>query len=117
MIPEAEACSCSFHTAMRSMGTYEKHFRLYLKVNGRSVCFCWTSTREADRLGRKSDKLVLTEDANHPLSQAFGSRAAFALEVGWILAHAVQYSRDINKDISHTLERVDSIRSPYHASM
>jgi salicylate hydroxylase len=38
-------------------------------------------------------KEVFIGDANHPLSGAFGSGAPFALEDGWILASAVEYTR------------------------
>jgi salicylate hydroxylase len=61
--------------------------------------------------------VVLIGDASHPLSGAFGSGAAFALEDAWILARSIEYSRAVGADLSHALEIFDSIRSPYYARM
>ncbi|KIX94173.1 uncharacterized protein Z520_10199 [Fonsecaea multimorphosa CBS 102226] len=63
------------------------------------------------------DKVVLLGDASHPLSGAFGSGAAFALEDGWILARAIEYTRDTPKGLAHALEIFDAIRSPYYLRM
>ncbi|RDW84272.1 putative FAD-binding monooxygenase [Coleophoma cylindrospora] len=63
------------------------------------------------------DRVVLIGDASHPLSGAFGSGAAFALEDGWILAQALQYTRLSPDAITHALEIFDQIRSPYYRRM
>ncbi|OAP61504.1 hypothetical protein AYL99_03707 [Fonsecaea erecta] len=64
------------------------------------------------------DKVVLLGDASHPLSGAFGSGAAFALEDGWILARAIEYTRDIPKGgLAQALEIFDAVRSPYYLRM
>jgi salicylate hydroxylase len=60
---------------------------------------------------------VLIGDASHPLSGAFGSGATFAMEDGWILTRAIEYSRDAGGNLSRALEIFDSIRSPYYARM
>ncbi|OAL26876.1 hypothetical protein AYO20_09909 [Fonsecaea nubica] len=63
------------------------------------------------------DKVVLLGDASHPLSGAFGSGAAFALEDGWILARAIEYTRDAPKGLAQALAIFDAIRSPYYLRM
>lgn len=77
-------------------------------------------------------KIALLGDASHPLSGAFGSGAAFALEDGWILARAIElttsraeFNRSDNKsghiskaqNIADALEIFDHIRSPYYRRM
>lgn len=64
-----------------------------------------------------SGRVVLIGDASHPLSGAFGSGAAFALEDGWILARSVEYARANGKGLDETLEIFDEIRSPYYRRM
>jgi len=59
-------------------------------------------------------RVVLIGDASHPLSGAFGSGAAFALEDGWILARAIEYARG---DLQAALDIFDDIRSPYYYKM
>lgn len=51
-------------------------------------------------------------DANHPLSGAFGSEAAFALEDGWILARAIEFTRSSPGDLKEALEISDEVKSP-----
>ncbi|OQO07638.1 hypothetical protein B0A48_07335 [Cryoendolithus antarcticus] len=63
------------------------------------------------------DKVVLLGDASHPLSGAFGSRAAFALEDGWILARAIEYTRGSTHALRDALKIFDEIRSPYYMRM
>ncbi|WYZ36211.1 hypothetical protein EsH8_XI_000094 [Colletotrichum jinshuiense] len=68
------------------------------------------------------NKVVLLGDASHPLSGAFGSGAAFAMEDGWLLARAVEHSRKTGDRptpelIAEILEIFDSIRSPYYSRM
>ncbi|BDD55826.1 hypothetical protein MPDQ_004901 [Monascus purpureus] len=72
------------------------------------------------------DKVVLLGDASHPLSGAFGSGAAFALEDGWILARALEYAHRKNDNgslttpkaaITEALSIFDEIRSPYYLRM
>ncbi|PSS12635.1 hypothetical protein M430DRAFT_145036 [Amorphotheca resinae ATCC 22711] len=63
------------------------------------------------------DKVVLIGDASHPLSGAFGSGAAFALEDGWILARALEHTRSARKPLSEALKIFDEIRSPYYLRM
>jgi salicylate hydroxylase len=48
---------------------------------------------------------------------AFGSGAAFALEDGWILARAIEYTRALERPLSEALEIFDEIRSPYYLRM
>ncbi|CRG92549.1 salicylate hydroxylase [Talaromyces islandicus] len=74
-------------------------------------------------------KVVLLGDASHPLSGAFGSGAAFALEDGWILARAIEYTTtrprltddDVQtikaQNIADALEIFNKIRSPYYLRM
>ena len=61
--------------------------------------------------------MVLIGDASHPLSGAFGSGAAFALEDGWILARAIEYTRNSKGGLKEALEIFDGIRSPYYLRM
>lgn len=63
------------------------------------------------------DKVALIGDASHPLSGAFGSGAAFALEDAWILAQSLSYARSNDKPVSDGLRIFDSIRSPYYRRM
>ncbi|KAL3452136.1 hypothetical protein BJX65DRAFT_206346 [Aspergillus insuetus] len=69
------------------------------------------------------DKVALIGDASHPLSGAFGSGAAFAMEDGWILARALEseYLRNGNRDITATvrngLQIFQAIRGPYYERM
>ncbi|KAI9825928.1 MAG: hypothetical protein M1819_000447 [Sarea resinae] len=63
------------------------------------------------------DKVVLIGDASHPLSGAFGSGAAFALEDGWILARAIEHTRSSREPLTNALEIFDTIRSPYYLRM
>lgn len=50
-------------------------------------------------------------------SGAFGSGAAFALEDGWILARAIEYTRARERPLAEALEIFDEIRSPYYLRM
>ncbi|RAO72346.1 uncharacterized protein BHQ10_008358 [Talaromyces amestolkiae] len=73
------------------------------------------------------NKLVLIGDASHPLTGAFGSGAAFAMEDGWILAQSIEYvfsalaSKQSSFSKQDGLQKVlnifDTIRSPYYARM
>nr|OQO20310.1 hypothetical protein B0A51_14190 [Rachicladosporium sp. CCFEE 5018] len=63
------------------------------------------------------DKVVLLGDASHPLSGAFGSGAAYALEDGWILARAIEYTRGSMHALRDALKIFDEIRSPYYLKM
>ncbi|KAL2822664.1 hypothetical protein BJX63DRAFT_427220 [Aspergillus granulosus] len=76
------------------------------------------------------DKVALIGDASHPLSGAFGSGAAFAMEDGWILARALEleYSRngggnstnsgiDTATTIRNALRIFQRIRGPYYERM
>ncbi|EED14445.1 monooxygenase, putative [Talaromyces stipitatus ATCC 10500] len=73
------------------------------------------------------NKLVLIGDASHPLTGAFGSGAAFAMEDGWILARSIEYvfSTSANETstflktdrLKKVVEIFDEIRSPYYARM
>ncbi|TVY12729.1 FAD-dependent urate hydroxylase, partial [Lachnellula arida] len=67
-----------------------------------------------ERLVAWEGRVVLIGDASHPLSGAFGSGAAFALEDGWILARAIEYARG---DLGVALDIFDEIRSPYYSRM
>ncbi|KAL2067583.1 hypothetical protein VTL71DRAFT_2008 [Oculimacula yallundae] len=61
-------------------------------------------------------KIVLIGDASHPLSGAFGSGAAFALQDAWILARAIEHTR-LDGGLLAALNIFDSIRSPYYLKM
>ncbi|KAJ5638665.1 hypothetical protein N7528_001055 [Penicillium herquei] len=63
------------------------------------------------------DKIALIGDASHPLSGAFGSGATFAMEDGWILARALEYSQFSSRPVHDALEIFNSIRSPYYDRM
>ncbi|KAM0724168.1 hypothetical protein Q7P37_000050 [Cladosporium fusiforme] len=63
------------------------------------------------------NKCVLLGDASHPLSGAFGSGAAFALEDGWILARAIEYTDKHARPWREAIEMFDEIRSPYYSRM
>jgi salicylate hydroxylase len=71
------------------------------------------------------DKVALIGDASHPLSGAFGSGAAFAMEDGWILARTLEreYSRhsnpmiDTTRVIKDAMRIFQAIRGPYYERM
>ncbi|KAJ5714569.1 uncharacterized protein N7483_011750 [Penicillium malachiteum] len=63
------------------------------------------------------DKVALIGDASHPLSGAFGSGATFAMEDGWILARALEYSQFTSRPVHDALKIFNTIRSPYYARM
>ncbi|KAL4779365.1 hypothetical protein BJX76DRAFT_91539 [Aspergillus varians] len=63
------------------------------------------------------DKVALIGDASHPLSGAFGSGAAFAMEDGWILARAIEHSIKSDTTIKDALEIFQRIRGPYYERM
>ncbi|KAL4819763.1 hypothetical protein BDW67DRAFT_181480 [Aspergillus spinulosporus] len=67
------------------------------------------------------DKVALIGDASHPLSGAFGSGAAFAMEDGWILAQALALEHSRNSSVStairKSLEIFQRIRGPYYERM
>ncbi|TAQ86511.1 hypothetical protein B7494_g5166 [Chlorociboria aeruginascens] len=66
---------------------------------------------------RAWDKVVLIGDASHPLTGAFGSGAAFALQDGWILAQAIEHTASSAQPLADALAIFDSIRSPYYHRM
>ncbi|KAJ5797152.1 uncharacterized protein N7518_005692 [Penicillium psychrosexuale] len=63
------------------------------------------------------DKVALIGDASHPLSGAFGSGATFAMEDGWILARALEFTQATSRPTRDALEIFEQIRSPYYAKM
>ena len=80
------------------------------------------------------DKIALIGDASHPLSGtsmchdltdyqanglpgAFGSGATFAMEDGWILARALEFTRFASRPVRDALEIFEQIRAPYYAKM
>jgi salicylate hydroxylase len=69
------------------------------------------------------DKVALIGDASHPLSGAFGSGAAFAMEDGWILARALEREYLRNRDgdraatVRNGLRIFQAIRGPYYERM
>ncbi|KAJ9226734.1 hypothetical protein DTO027B5_1930 [Paecilomyces variotii] len=69
----------------------------------------------------KWDKIVLIGDASHPLSGAFGSGAAFALEDGWILARTLKHTnatlQPSQESLGEALSIFDALRSPYYLRM
>ncbi|CZR53485.1 uncharacterized protein PAC_03364 [Phialocephala subalpina] len=71
-----------------------------------------------EKLTGWDNKIVLIGDASHPLSGAFGSGAAFALEDGWILARAIEHTRTSRtNNLGAALDIFDTIRSPYYLRM
>ncbi|KAJ0415081.1 hypothetical protein BJY00DRAFT_305133 [Aspergillus carlsbadensis] len=62
------------------------------------------------------DKVALIGDASHPLSGAFGSGAAFAMEDGWILARALEYEYTAAV-MRNALAIFQRIRGPYYERM
>lgn len=48
---------------------------------------------------------------------AFGSGATFAMEDGWILARALEYTQSRSLPVSEALEIFNTVRSPYYAKM
>ena len=64
---------------------------------------------------------MLIGDASHPLSGAFGSGAAFAMEDSWVLAKAIEHTRarylEPAKGLEEALKIFDEIRSPYYLRM
>jgi salicylate hydroxylase len=56
-------------------------------------------------------KVVLIGDASHPLSGAFGSGAAFALEDGWILARSIEHTGSSKGRLKEALMIFDGIRA------
>ncbi|PMD17737.1 salicylate hydroxylase [Hyaloscypha hepaticicola] len=63
------------------------------------------------------DKVVLIGDASHPLTGAFGSGAAFAMQDNWFLAQAIGHTRMSRQPLASALAIFDSIRSPYYKKM
>ncbi|OQD62555.1 hypothetical protein PENPOL_c012G08521 [Penicillium polonicum] len=63
------------------------------------------------------DKVALIGDASHPLSGAFGSGATFAMEDGWILARALEFTQFASRPARDALEIFEQIRAPYYAKM
>ncbi|KAJ5175588.1 uncharacterized protein N7482_001465 [Penicillium canariense] len=67
------------------------------------------------------NKVALIGDASHPLSGtylgAFGSGATFAMEDGWILARALEYTQAASRPVQDALEIFNTVRSPYYARM
>jgi salicylate hydroxylase len=63
------------------------------------------------------DKVVLVGDASHPLSGGLGSGAVFALEDAWILARALEHTRDHINGVAEGLKVFDAIRLPYYDRM
>jgi salicylate hydroxylase len=63
------------------------------------------------------DKVALIGDASHPLSGAFGSGAAFAMEDGWILARAIEHTINSDTAVKDALEIFQKIRAPYYERM
>ena len=89
-----------------------------------------------DRIIGWENKVALIGDASHPLSGefhswqsivkytgsefclgAFGSGATFAMEDGWILARALEYTQSLSFPVGDALEIFNTIRSPYYARM
>ena len=63
-----------------------------------------------------TERIPLTEN-NKYIIGAFGSGAAFAMEDGWILARAIEYSVNNHSSIKEALDIFDEIRSPYYQRM
>ncbi|EXJ91868.1 hypothetical protein A1O3_00418 [Capronia epimyces CBS 606.96] len=60
------------------------------------------------------DKVALIGDASHPLSGGFGTGSAFAMEDAWILARALEHTRNSSDRVKDALKIFDEIRSPYY---
>lgn len=80
------------------------------------------------------NKVALVGDASHPLSGklihymgavyklierpgGFGTGSAFAMEDAWILARALEHTRDSLDPVKDALSIFDEIRSPYYKRM
>lgn len=48
---------------------------------------------------------------------AFGSGATFAMEDGWILARALEFTQSLSLPVGDALEIFNTIRAPYYAKM
>lgn len=59
---------------------------------------------------------VIMSSANS-LPGAFGSGATFAMEDGWILARALEFTQATSRPTRDALEIFEQIRSPYYAKM
>jgi salicylate hydroxylase len=62
----------------------------------------------------RGGRFVLTGDASHPLSGAFGSGAAFAFEDAYVLARVLEYNK---YDTAAALPLFDSIRAPRYEKL
>lgn len=69
---------------------------------------------ELAQLTAWNNKIVLVGDSSHALSGAFGSGAGFAMEDGWVLAQALDVSKN---DLGKALPLFDAIRLPYYSRM
>ncbi|RPD60746.1 salicylate hydroxylase, partial [Lentinus tigrinus ALCF2SS1-6] len=65
----------------------------------------------------KHGSIALLGDASHPLSGAFGSGAAFALEDAWTLGRAISHALSHDLPLSQALRLFDETRSPYYAKL
>ncbi|GAA6041613.1 hypothetical protein JCM8097_007768 [Rhodosporidiobolus ruineniae] len=61
--------------------------------------------------------IALLGDASHPLSGAYGSGAAFALEDAWTLAQSISYALSQSLPLSEALRLFDETRSPYYEQL
>ncbi|TFK87874.1 salicylate hydroxylase [Polyporus arcularius HHB13444] len=65
----------------------------------------------------KHGSVALLGDASHPLSGAFGSGAAFALEDAWTLGQAISHALSHKLPLSEALRLFDETRSPYYSKL
>ncbi|GAA5858287.1 hypothetical protein JCM8547_004636 [Rhodosporidiobolus lusitaniae] len=61
--------------------------------------------------------VALLGDASHPLSGAYGSGAAFALEDAWTLSQSISYSLSHSLPLAEALRLFDETRSPYYGEL
>lgn len=62
-------------------------------------------------------KVLLSVRVSECVLGAFGSGATFAMEDGWILARALEYTQSVSLPVGDALEIFNTIRSPYYARM
>lgn len=63
------------------------------------------------------DAVVLLGDASHPLSGAYGAGAGFALEDGYVLSKALEWTWRREKPLTEALKFFDDIRSPHYNAL
>ncbi|GAA5899113.1 hypothetical protein JCM6882_004620 [Rhodosporidiobolus microsporus] len=61
--------------------------------------------------------IALLGDASHPLSGAYGSGAAFAIEDAWTLGQSIAHALSSRLPLAEALRLFDATRSPYYEKL